>query len=77
MSKVSSKQIMNMAAIFAVLITAIIFMSGREATTEHARGRPRRYRPSGRTNVRKAPTKKAVEAVRKSYSRTAKRLGIR
>jgi hypothetical protein len=76
MSKVSSKQMMKMVAIFAVLIAAIIFMSGREATTEHARGRPRRYRPSGRTNVRKAPTK-AVKRVGKSYSRTAKRLGLR
>jgi len=34
MSKVSSKQVMQMAAIFAVLIAAIIFMSGREEKTE-------------------------------------------
>ena len=34
MSKVSSKQMMKMAAIFAVLIAAIIFMSGREEKTE-------------------------------------------
>ena len=34
MSKVSSKQMMKMAAIFAVLIAAIIFMSGREEEKE-------------------------------------------
>lgn len=37
MSKVSSKQMMKMAAIFAVLIAAIIFMSGREEKTEEFR----------------------------------------
>jgi hypothetical protein len=73
MSKVSSKQMMNMAVIFAVLIAAIIFMSGREATTEHARGRPRRYRRSGKSNVRKA-ARKAARRVGKSYSRTMSKL---
>ena len=38
MSKVSSKQVMQMAAIFAVLIAAIIFMSGREEKKEEFRG---------------------------------------
>lgn len=87
MSKVSSKQMMNMAAIFAVLIAVIIFMRGREETTEHARGRPSRNDPrygrqTGKYNVRnsKAARDKAMEAARragKSYSRTAKRLGFR
>ena len=79
MSKVSSKQMMKMVAIFAVLITAIIFMSGREATTEHARGRPRRYRRSGKSNVRNSKAaydkaRKASRRVGKSYSRTMSKL---
>lgn len=44
MSKVSSKQMMKMAAIFAVLIAAIIFMSGREEEKEEFRGMSKRAR---------------------------------
>ena len=48
MSKVSSKQMMKMAAIFAVLIAAIIFMSGREEKTEEFRGMSRSMRKAMR-----------------------------
>ena len=44
MSKVSSKQMMKMAAIFAVLIAAIIFMSGREEEKEEFRGMSKKAR---------------------------------
>ena len=84
MSKVSSKQMMKMAAIFAVLIAVIIFMRGREETTEHrtarrgrrGRGRTGKFLIGGARAARDA-AKKAARRTRKSYSRTAKRLGFR
>jgi len=56
MSKVSSKQVMQMAAIFAVLIAAIIFMSGREEKTEEYNWRKamRRAKRAGRKAARRA-----------------------
>ena len=54
MSKVSSKQMMKMAAIFAVLIAAIIFMSGREEKTEEFRGMSRSMRKAMRRAKRAA-----------------------
>ena len=59
MSKVSSKQVMQMAAIFAVLIAAIIFMSGREEKTEEYKNWRKMMR-----NARKA-AKRAGRRVRK------------
>ena len=56
MSKVSSKQVMQMAAIFAVLIAAIIFMSGREEKTEEYNWRKamRRAKRAARKAARRA-----------------------
>ena len=56
MSKVSSKQMMKMAAIFAVLIAAIIFMSGREEKTEEYNWRKmmRKMRRKGRRAGKRA-----------------------
>ena len=54
MSKVSSKQVMQMAAIFAVLIAAIIFMSGREEEKEEFRGMSKKARRAMRRAMRRA-----------------------